>query len=159
LIQDACCDFESVESVNNRLYDRLHQLVATPFFRFHKVSEGRSTGEEEDRPTCQLDVTDLAPSLQVDLFKECPFWQEQGSCMNRACGVETTDEVSTRCGELLLTTTDSRHQEHIPEAWRSYRLGELKRTEGEVVSQDSNETTWRDRTDDIVAAVRHLAQL
>lgn len=34
------------------------------------------------------------PDLQVDLFRECPFWQEDGSCMNRACSVETTEEVS-----------------------------------------------------------------
>lgn len=27
------------------------------------------------------------------MAKECPFWEEDGSCMNRACGVETKDEV------------------------------------------------------------------
>ncbi|GAA5936422.1 ER oxidoreductin [Sporobolomyces koalae] len=78
-IQDACCDFETIESVNRDLFDRLHGLVATPYFRYHKV----------------------------DLYKECPFWQEEGSCMNRACGVETTEE------------------DHLPEAWRSYTLGKL----------------------------------
>ncbi|GAA5824471.1 hypothetical protein JCM11251_000437 [Rhodosporidiobolus azoricus] len=81
-IQDACCDFETVESVNHDLFERVHQLVATPYFRYHKV----------------------------DLFKECPFWSEDGSCMNRACGVETTDE------------------DHIPEAWRSAALGALNET-------------------------------
>ncbi|KAL8280820.1 hypothetical protein RQP46_006824 [Phenoliferia psychrophenolica] len=82
LIQDACCDFETVESVNTDVFTSLHELVRTPYFRFHKV----------------------------DLYRECPFWQEDGSCMNRACGVETTDE------------------EHIPEAWRSHKLGELTTT-------------------------------
>ncbi|GAA5916766.1 hypothetical protein JCM6882_003052 [Rhodosporidiobolus microsporus] len=81
-IQDACCDFETVESVNHELFERVHELVATPYFRYHKV----------------------------DLFKECPFWSEDGSCMNRACGVETTDE------------------DHIPEAWRSAALGALNET-------------------------------
>ncbi|GAA5979726.1 hypothetical protein JCM11641_004066 [Rhodosporidiobolus odoratus] len=78
-ITDACCDFETAESVNHDLFGTLHDLVATPYFRYHKV----------------------------DLYKECPFWSEQGSCMNRACGVETTQE------------------DHIPEAWRSYTLGKL----------------------------------
>ncbi|GAA5854771.1 hypothetical protein JCM5353_006492 [Sporobolomyces roseus] len=81
-IQDACCDFETVESVNNDLFQGLHRLVSTDYFRYHKV----------------------------DLYKECPFWQEQGSCMNRACGVETTQE------------------DHLPEAWRSYTLGKLNQT-------------------------------
>ncbi|GAA6018256.1 hypothetical protein JCM10207_002887 [Rhodosporidiobolus poonsookiae] len=79
-IQDACCDFETVESVNHDLFSKVHELVATPYFRYHKV----------------------------DLYKDCPFWSEDGSCMNRACGVETTDE------------------DHIPEAWRSATLGKLK---------------------------------
>ena len=30
---------------------------------------------------------------KVDLFRECPFWYENGFCMNRACGVEAADEV------------------------------------------------------------------
>ncbi|GAA6009466.1 hypothetical protein JCM11491_003568 [Sporobolomyces phaffii] len=85
-IQDACCDFETVESVNKELFDRLHDLVRKDYFRYHKV----------------------------DLYKECPFWQEEGSCMNRACGVETTEE------------------DHLPEAWRSYTLGKL--------NQDSSKT-------------------
>ncbi|GAA6034544.1 hypothetical protein JCM8097_005385 [Rhodosporidiobolus ruineniae] len=79
-IQDACCDFETVETVNHDLFERVHELVATPYFRYHKV----------------------------DLYKDCPFWSEDGSCMNRACGVEWLDE------------------DHIPEAWRSSTLGKLK---------------------------------
>ena len=43
----------------------------------------------------------LSVCLQVDLYRECPFWQEDGSCMNRACGVETTDEVSAPPGLAL----------------------------------------------------------
>ncbi|GAA5912698.1 hypothetical protein JCM8208_007734 [Rhodotorula glutinis] len=81
-IHDACCDYETVEGVNEELFGRLHELVATPYFRYHKV----------------------------DLAKECPYWEEDGSCMNRACGVETTEE------------------DHIPEAWRSSQLGKLNET-------------------------------
>ncbi|KAM0749062.1 endoplasmic oxidoreductin [Meredithblackwellia eburnea MCA 4105] len=88
LIQDACCDFETVESVNNDIFHSLHDLVTTPFFRYHKV----------------------------DLYRECPFWQEEGSCMNRACGVETTEE------------------EHIPEPWRSTKLGEVQKGHVPVVN-------------------------
>ncbi|GAA5907739.1 hypothetical protein JCM5296_007457 [Sporobolomyces johnsonii] len=87
-IQDACCDYETVETVNQDLFDRLHGLVATPYFRYHKV----------------------------DLYKECPFWQEEGSCMNRACGVETTEE------------------DHLPEDWRSYTLGKLNETNARTTS-------------------------
>ncbi|GAA5993381.1 hypothetical protein JCM10908_002638 [Rhodotorula pacifica] len=87
-IHDACCDYETVESVNHDLFGRLHQLVGAPYFRYHKV----------------------------DLAKECPFWEEDGSCMNRACGVETTDE------------------EHTPEAWRSYTLGKLNHTSSRTSS-------------------------
>lgn len=36
-IHDACCDYETVESVNHDLFGRLHQLVETPYFRYHKV--------------------------------------------------------------------------------------------------------------------------
>ncbi|BGP25516.1 ERO1-like protein beta [Rhodotorula toruloides] len=87
-IHDACCDYETVESANEDLFGRLHALVAQPYFRYHKV----------------------------DLAKECPFWEEDGSCMNRACGVETTDE------------------DHIPEAWRSSTLGKLNRTSARTSS-------------------------
>lgn len=37
LIQDACCDFETVESVNNDVFNGVHELVETPFFRYYKV--------------------------------------------------------------------------------------------------------------------------
>lgn len=67
-IEDACCDYETVERRMNtqRFFDTLSELVKTHYFRYYKV----------------------------DLFKDCPFWNENGLCMNRACGVETADEVS-----------------------------------------------------------------
>lgn len=30
---------------------------------------------------------------QLNLWKECPFWPDDGLCMNRDCSVETIDEV------------------------------------------------------------------
>lgn len=43
-IHDACCDYETVESVNEDLFGRLHELVATPYFRYHKVRRPRPRG-------------------------------------------------------------------------------------------------------------------
>lgn len=37
-IQDACCDYADVEQTNNDLYGALRDIVATPYFRYHKVS-------------------------------------------------------------------------------------------------------------------------
>jgi hypothetical protein len=67
-ISDAACDFETVEASLNTpaFFSTLEQLVATRYFRYYKV----------------------------DLFRDCPFWNENGLCMNRACGVETVGEVS-----------------------------------------------------------------
>ena len=39
----------------------------------------------------RLYVTNV--DLQADLYRECPFWQENGLCMNKECGIETIDEV------------------------------------------------------------------
>jgi ERO1-like protein beta len=64
-IETTSCDYETVESVTEDLYTDLHDLVETPFFKF----------------------------FRVDLYRECPFWQENGFCMNRECGITTVDEV------------------------------------------------------------------
>lgn len=65
LIQDACCDYQTVEEVNDDLAQRLGTVIQLPFFRYQRV----------------------------DLFRECPYWREDGSCMNRACAVQETEEV------------------------------------------------------------------
>jgi len=80
LIQDACCDYQTVEQVNDDISRQLNEIIQLPFFRYQKI----------------------------DLFRECPYWNEDGSCMNRACAVQETDE------------------DHIPEAWRSGALGKVK---------------------------------
>ena len=74
---------------------------------------------------------------QVDLFRECPFWYENGFCMNRDCGVETADEVSqtiralsglfpTKTERHRLAVTRHRPQSHIPEKWRTKALSQLR---------------------------------
>lgn len=37
------CDYESIESVNDVLYDELHELVQTPFFKYFRVRSSDST--------------------------------------------------------------------------------------------------------------------
>jgi hypothetical protein len=38
MIEDCCCDYESVDSVNGEvLHPLLQELVTTPFFRYFKV--------------------------------------------------------------------------------------------------------------------------
>ena len=66
-IETTLCDFESVESVNKVLHTSLAELVKAPFFKY----------------------------FRTDLYRECPFWQENGFCMNRECGITTVDEVWT----------------------------------------------------------------
>lgn len=66
--------------MNDALADQLQAIAKTQFFKFYKLH----------------------------LYEECPFWQEDGSCANRACGVETAED-----GE-------------IPEMWRSEALGAVK---------------------------------
>ncbi|OCF35197.1 endoplasmic oxidoreductin 1 [Kwoniella heveanensis BCC8398] len=78
-IESTHCLYETVESLNHQLFPALHDLVTYPFFRHYKV----------------------------DLFKECPFWYENGFCMNRNCGVEEANE------------------EDIPEKWRAKALSEI----------------------------------
>ena len=96
-IQDACSDYESVETLNDRhIFDRLDNLRKTKYFRY----------------------------FYVDLFKDCPFWNDNGLCMNRACTVERMNETD------------------LPDEFRSYRLSELEHseddaTQGSAASGDS----------------------
>lgn len=80
-IEDASCDYETVETINSQFFDRLDTLRTTDFFKYYKVN----------------------------LFKECPFWNENGFCMNRACSVETEEEANVpeefRVNKLSSVTT------------------------------------------------------
>lgn len=95
-IQDACTDYESVEQVNDAfMFKKLDELRRTKYFRY----------------------------FLVDLFKDCPFWADDGLCMNRACAVERMNETD------------------VPEEFRTMRLSEVHRShedtqEGKAQSLD-----------------------
>ncbi|KAH7522455.1 hypothetical protein FEM48_Zijuj07G0140400 [Ziziphus jujuba var. spinosa] len=60
IVEDCCCDYETVESINEEvLYPLLQKLVTTPFFRYFKVK----------------------------LWCDCPFWPDDGMCRLRDCSV------------------------------------------------------------------------
>ncbi|KAJ3085267.1 hypothetical protein HK102_000162 [Quaeritorhiza haematococci] len=63
-ISDACCNFETVDDVNNRLADDLEELAKTKFFRYYKIN----------------------------LHKGCPFWHENPLCVQESCSVQEADE-------------------------------------------------------------------
>ncbi|KAH9892568.1 endoplasmic oxidoreductin [Cubamyces lactineus] len=79
-IETTQCDYETIESVTDDLYNELHALVETPFFKY----------------------------FRADLYRECPYWQENGFCMNRECGITTVDESE------------------IPERWRAAELSKIE---------------------------------
>ena len=80
-IETTSCDFETVESVTDDLYTQLNDLVHTPFFKY----------------------------FRVDLYRDCPFWQENGFCMNRECGITTVDEVRLRANRAVFFTLIDSH--------------------------------------------------
>ncbi|GER29127.1 endoplasmic oxidoreductin 1 family protein, partial [Striga asiatica] len=60
IVEDCCCDYETVDSLNGAvLYPLLQDLVKTPFFRYFKVK----------------------------LWCDCPFWPDDGMCKLRDCSV------------------------------------------------------------------------
>ncbi|OSD06861.1 endoplasmic oxidoreductin [Trametes coccinea BRFM310] len=84
-IETTQCDFETVESATDELYEELHALVETPFFKY----------------------------FRADLYRDCPYWQENGFCMNRECGITTVDESE------------------IPERWRAAELSKIEMPAGD----------------------------
>ncbi|KAI7864194.1 endoplasmic reticulum Oxidoreductin 1-domain-containing protein [Spinellus fusiger] len=63
-IKDACCDFQSVENMQRVILGKIQALVKTKFFRYYKLN----------------------------LWQKCPFWNDDGLCMNEDCSVETIEE-------------------------------------------------------------------
>jgi len=74
--------------------------------------------DEDREPKTEPDSTLILTTLpqfsffsfflfQVNLYKECPFWNGAGLCMNRDCSVETMDKSK------------------IPEKWKSHNLGKV----------------------------------
>ncbi|KAG0301954.1 hypothetical protein BGZ98_007922 [Dissophora globulifera] len=73
------CDYETVGKLNLDFSSKLHEIVNMPFFRYFKVN----------------------------LYKECPFWNNAGLCMNEDCSVETMDRSK------------------VPEQWRAKHLAKV----------------------------------
>ncbi|KAF8342179.1 uncharacterized protein EI90DRAFT_3150264 [Cantharellus anzutake] len=86
-IETTHCDYETVESVNDELVSNLSALVRKPFFRYYKV----------------------------DLYRECPFWRENGFCMHRTCGVTSIDESQ------------------VPREWRAEALSQVRGAQEGIV--------------------------
>lgn len=60
IVEDCCCDYETVDNINDEvLHPLLQELVTTPFFRYFKVK----------------------------LWCDCPFWPDDGMCRLRDCSV------------------------------------------------------------------------
>ncbi|KAF8160831.1 hypothetical protein B0H34DRAFT_698292 [Crassisporium funariophilum] len=78
-IETTLCDYETMESVNDDLFSNLSNLVDMPFFRY----------------------------FQVDLYRECPFWPDDGSCSNPGCAITSVDEKD------------------VPEKWRAKALSKV----------------------------------
>lgn len=73
------CQVSTVMEINQNLFGALHELVQTTFFRYFKVN----------------------------LNRRCPFWKNDGMCMNRDCAVTEADE------------------REIPEQWKSANLSKV----------------------------------
>lgn len=60
MVEDCCCDYETVNKLNTEvLHPLLQDLVKTPFYRYFKVK----------------------------LWCDCPFWPDDGMCRLRDCSV------------------------------------------------------------------------
>nr|UZC53373.1 endoplasmic reticulum oxidoreductase-1 [Petunia x hybrida] len=93
IVEDCCCDYETVDSINGAvLHPLLQELVATPFFRYFKVK----------------------------LWCDCPFWPDDGMCKLRDCSVCECSENEFpelfRKPQLGLPADDLKCQEGKPEA-------------------------------------------
>ncbi|KAJ3983831.1 endoplasmic reticulum Oxidoreductin 1-domain-containing protein [Lentinula detonsa] len=78
-IDATSCDYETVESINNELYDSLHHLLQLPFFKY----------------------------LQIDLYRGCPFWEDDATCTESTCSIVNVAESE------------------IPEEWRTKTLSKV----------------------------------
>ncbi|KAJ7561804.1 hypothetical protein O6H91_03G041800 [Diphasiastrum complanatum] len=93
VVEDCCCDYETVDAINNELlHPVLQQLVKKPFFRYFKAK----------------------------LWCDCPFWPDDGMCHMRDCSVcECPDSEFPEMFKGLpkqLSFEDPKCQEGKPEA-------------------------------------------
>ncbi|KAE9402456.1 endoplasmic reticulum oxidoreductin 1 [Gymnopus androsaceus JB14] len=78
-INATLCDYETIESVNNNLGENLQILLQVPFFKY----------------------------VQMELYRGCPFWEDDGMCMELTCSIEHVDESQ------------------VPEEWRIKTLSRV----------------------------------
>lgn len=93
MVEDCCCDYETVNILNEEvLHPLLQELVTTPFFRYFKVK----------------------------LWCDCPFWPDDGMCRLRDCSVcecpENEFPETFRKPSNVLTKEDLMCQEGKPQA-------------------------------------------
>lgn len=94
IVEDCCCDYETVDSLNGAvLHPLLQDLVTTPFFRYFKVK----------------------------LWCDCPFWPDDGMCKLRDCSVcecpeNEFPEPFKKPTQYGLSSDDLKCQEGKPEA-------------------------------------------
>lgn len=93
MVEDCCCDYETVNSLNSEvLHPLLQELVTTPFFRYFKVK----------------------------LWCDCPFWPDDGMCQLRDCSVcecpENEFPETFKKPSKVLTKEDLMCQEENPQA-------------------------------------------
>ncbi|PWA97209.1 ERO1-like protein beta [Artemisia annua] len=123
IIEDCCCDYESVNNVNGAiLHPLLQQLVTTPFFRYFKVK----------------------------LWCDCPFWPDDGMCRLRDCSVcecpeHEFPESFKKPSPYILPKDDLVCQEGKPQATVDRTL-DAKSFNGWV--EIDNRWTHDDETDD-----------
>lgn len=76
--------FKQINEKNVEVRSALQKLVHEPFFRIFKLN----------------------------LFKQCPFWQQEGFCLYRSCAVDTINDWAD-----------------LPEIWQPEELGKIQGTE------------------------------
>lgn len=64
-IENAQCNYEQVDAINDDFFAQLQSIVTTPYFRYYKT----------------------------DLDRECPFWPANSFCTNENCAVQFLDQV------------------------------------------------------------------
>jgi ERO1-like protein beta len=100
-----------VESVNEELYHNLAELVRLPFFKYFRVCL-----------YCTIDEHFFIFCNQVDLYRPCPFWPDDGSCNNIGCAITTVDEVCRSAVYLICLTS---LKSNIPVQWRASTLSKV----------------------------------
>ncbi|KAK8489825.1 hypothetical protein V6N11_005369 [Hibiscus sabdariffa] len=93
IVEDCCCNYETVDHVNGEvLHPLLQELVKTPFFRYFKVR----------------------------LWCDCPFWPDDGMCLLRDCSVcecpESEFPDSFKPNHRILPSDDLKCQEGKPQS-------------------------------------------